>query len=79
MSRLRYIFEQAVKENLVGRPTDWPGVRSARVMLVGRPMEGLCDDRSAFYEARTSEEVAPILGGPTGSGRGVAPGVPWRP
>ncbi len=57
VARLRYVLENSVKEFLVHRPTDWPGVHSARALLEGRPMEGgVWYDRTALYEARRRGE-----------------------
>ena len=54
--RLRYILEQSVKENLVARPTDWPGIHCARALLEGELMQGIWYDRTAFGEARRRGE-----------------------
>lgn len=56
VARLRYLLENSVKENLVARPRDWPGVTSARALCEGRPLEGAWYDRTALYEARARGE-----------------------
>ncbi len=56
VARLRYVLENSVKENLVARPRDWPGVHSARALLEGQPLEGVWYDRTALYEARARGE-----------------------
>ncbi len=56
VARLRYVLENSVKENLVARLRDWPGVHSASAMIEGRPMEGVWYDRTALYEARCRGE-----------------------
>ena len=52
VSRLRYLLENSVKEDLVARVTDWPGVHCARALLHRKAMRGVWYDRTAFYEAR---------------------------
>jgi len=56
IARLRYILENSVKENLVARPLDWPGVHSARALLESEEMEGVWYNRTAFGEARRRGE-----------------------
>ncbi len=56
VSRLRYVLENSVKEDLVARLRDWPGVHSAQAMLEGRPMGGVWYDRTTLYEARLRGE-----------------------
>ena len=52
ISRLGYLLENSVKEDLVARTTDWPGVHCAQALLDGQAMKGVWYDRTAFYEAR---------------------------
>ena len=52
VDRLRYLLEQGVKEDLVARVTDWPGVHCARALLEGDRLEGVWYDRTALYRAR---------------------------
>ena len=46
IDRLTYILAQGVKENLVARVEEWPGVHSARALLTGEPLEGIWYDRT---------------------------------
>jgi REP element-mobilizing transposase RayT len=50
--RLAYVLAQGVKENLVERPHQWPGVHCAAALLAGSDLEGTWFDRTACYEAR---------------------------
>jgi hypothetical protein len=50
--RLAYVLAQGVKENLVERPHQWPGVHCAAALLAGTDLEGAWLDRTACYEAR---------------------------
>jgi REP element-mobilizing transposase RayT len=43
VERLRYILAHGVKENLVERVLDWPGVHAARSILDGKPLKGVTD------------------------------------
>jgi REP element-mobilizing transposase RayT len=53
VGRLRYILSHGVKESLVRRPQDWPGVHCARALLRGHlKMVGKWVDRTALYEAQ---------------------------
>ena len=54
--RLAYVLGQGVKENLVERPQQWPGVHCATALLTGRDLEGTWFDRTACYEARRRGE-----------------------
>jgi putative transposase len=54
--RLAYVLEQGVKENLVERPHQWPGVHCAAALLAGTDLEGTWLDRTACYEARRKGE-----------------------
>jgi REP element-mobilizing transposase RayT len=61
VERLRYILAHGVKEGLVERPEDWPGVHCVRELLAGEPLEGLWFDRTAEYEARRrGKECGPL-------------------
>lgn len=51
LDRLRYILSHGVKEGLVARCRDWPGVSCVRALLEGEALEGVWYDRTAFYEA----------------------------
>jgi len=50
--RLKYILSHGVKEKLVARPQEWPGVHALRALLEGGPLEGLWFDRTQEYAAR---------------------------
>ena len=53
IERLRYILEQGVKEGLVERPSDWPGVQSVNELAHGRPrFYGVWHERTAEYLSR---------------------------
>lgn len=52
VGRLLYILQQGCKENLVRRPTDWPGATSVEALLTGAEVRGWWFDRSMEYEAR---------------------------
>jgi hypothetical protein len=46
VDRLTYILAQGVKENLVARVDEWPGVHSAHALRTGEPLEGIWHDRT---------------------------------
>ena len=52
VSRLRYLLAQGVKEDLVERPEQWPGVHCAQALREGRPMIGAWVNRTAHYAHR---------------------------
>ena len=54
VNRLRYHLSHGVKEGLVRRCADWPGVNSVRALIEGEPLVGTWHDASAEYEARRS-------------------------
>ena len=41
ISRLKYVLGNSVKEGLVSRPQDWPGINSAQVLIDGEPLTGV--------------------------------------
>jgi hypothetical protein len=52
IARLRYLLSHGVKEGLVPRPQDWPGIHSVRELLAGKfQMPGVWVDRTALYAA----------------------------
>ena len=53
IDRLRYCLAHGVKEGLVARCRDWPGVHSAAALLDGEVLTGVWYDRTALYEAQT--------------------------
>jgi REP element-mobilizing transposase RayT len=52
---LKYILSQGVKEGLVARPQDWPGVHCARHLLEGTPLRGEWLDATSYSRARNAE------------------------
>ena len=52
LARLRYIFRNSCKENLVPSPLEWPGASSAEALVAGEPMRGIWIDRTAYQQAR---------------------------
>ncbi len=59
--RLRYILAHGVKEGLVERVTDWPGVHCVRALLAGETLEGYWHDGTQEYAARRrGEDLDPM-------------------
>lgn len=56
VERLRYRLAHGVKENLVERVAEWPGVHSAKAILEGKPLQGQWFDRTKEYAARNRGE-----------------------
>jgi hypothetical protein len=56
VGRLRYLLAHGVKENLVERAVDWPGVNSVRAILENKPLVGYWFNRKAEYAARNRGE-----------------------
>jgi len=56
VARLRYVLAHGVKENLVERVFDWPGVHCARALVEGVPMVGTWFDRTQERAARQRGE-----------------------
>jgi hypothetical protein len=56
VDRFRYILSHGVKENLVERVLDWPGVHAARSILEDVPLKGYWFDRTQEYAARNRGE-----------------------
>jgi REP element-mobilizing transposase RayT len=54
--RYRYILSQGVKEGLVEKVRDWPGVHGARAILDGEPLQGYWFDRTREGAARRRGE-----------------------
>jgi len=52
VDRLRYLLAHGVKEFLVDRPSQWPGVHSVNALLKGEPLVGLWHNRTKEYAAR---------------------------
>lgn len=56
VSRLSYLLAHGVKEGLVARPEEWPGVHSWAALLAEGELVGTWYDRSREYEARRSRK-----------------------
>jgi hypothetical protein len=56
VDRFRYSLSHGVKENLVERVLDWPGVHAARAILEDTPLKGYWFDRTKEYAARNRGE-----------------------
>ena len=56
VERLKYHLAHGVKEGLVGRVTEWPGVHFAKAVLEGKPLKGLWFSRTQEYSARNRGE-----------------------
>lgn len=56
IERLRYVLSQSVKENLVERVRQWPGVHCAAALIDGAPLEGHWFDRTQEFAARLRRE-----------------------
>lgn len=52
VARLRYLLAHGLKEDLVPRPEDWPGVHCARQLVAGEPLRGFWFDGTAACNAR---------------------------
>jgi REP element-mobilizing transposase RayT len=52
VARLAYILGNGVKEGLVERPQQWPGVHCAAALIAGSDLLGTWFDRTAEYQAR---------------------------
>ena len=56
VERLKYVLGNGVKENLVERVCEWPGVHSAEALMHGTPLQGHWFDRTRQYAARNQGE-----------------------
>ncbi|MCH7665965.1 MAG: transposase, partial [Acidobacteria bacterium] len=56
IARLEYILSHGVKEGLVRRPADWPGVNGVHALLEAKPLEGAWVHRTKAYNARMRGE-----------------------
>jgi putative transposase len=52
VARLRYVLSHGVKENLVARLRDWPGLHCIRQIVDGEPLTGTWFDCTQEYAAR---------------------------
>jgi hypothetical protein len=57
IDRLRYVLSQGVKEGLVEKVQDWPGVHSGRAYLDGEGLKGYWFDRTKEGAARRRGET----------------------
>ncbi len=55
-SRLKYSLSNGVKEELVERAADWPGIHAARQLVAGKPLEGYWWNRSKEWAARNRRQ-----------------------
>ena len=56
VDRLRYVLSNGVKEGLVGRVEDWPGINLVRNVLSGQPVRGTWFDRTEEHKAKLRRE-----------------------
>ncbi len=56
VDRLRYVLANGVKEGLVARVEDWPGISLAKSVLSGEPVRGTWFNRTAEHRARLRRE-----------------------
>jgi hypothetical protein len=57
IARLRYILAHGVKEGLVQRALDWPGLHSAMPLISGDSVEGLWVNRTKLFRAQSRGKV----------------------
>ncbi len=56
VERLKYVLANGVKENLVERVCEWPGVHSAEALMNGAPLQGHWFDRTRQSAARNQSD-----------------------
>jgi len=56
VGRLSYVLAHGVKEGLVEKVTDWPGVHCAQALLTGEAVQGYWFDQTQEYAARRRGE-----------------------
>ncbi|HTG36180.1 MAG TPA: transposase [Thermoanaerobaculia bacterium] len=56
-ARLSYVLSNGVKEHLVARVSEWPGVHAAPALLAGTALEGIWVNRTAEYLAKQRGET----------------------
>ena len=54
--RLRYLLAHGVKEDLVERVGDWPGLHCAQALRDGKPLQGVWIDREGLTRARRKQK-----------------------
>lgn len=52
IDRLRYVLAQGIKEGLVAKVGDWPGLNMVKALLEDKPLKGMWFDRTKEYAAR---------------------------
>jgi REP element-mobilizing transposase RayT len=57
VDRLRYVLSNGVKEGLVARVEDWPGISLVKNVLSGAPVRGTWFDRTAEHRAKLRGEA----------------------
>ncbi len=58
VDRQKYLISNGVKENLVERPEQWPGVQGVTASIAGKPLEGRWYNRTREHaERQRGEEV----------------------
>jgi putative transposase len=70
-ARLSYVLSNGVKENLVARVSEWPGVHAAPALLAGTALEGIWVNRTAEYLAKQRGETPR----PRGASRTFSPKI----
>ena len=56
VERFRYVLAHGIKEGLVERVTDWPGVHCGQALLTGEAVQGYWYDETQMYAARRRGE-----------------------
>jgi hypothetical protein len=56
MERFRYVLVHGIKEGLVEKVKDWPGVHCAQALLTGETVQGYWYDETQAYAARRRGE-----------------------
>jgi REP element-mobilizing transposase RayT len=56
IERLKYVLSHGVKEGLVERTREWPGVHAVQALTEGKVLEGYWFDRQQEYAARRRRE-----------------------
>ena len=52
VNAMKYVLSQGVKENLVERPQEWPGVHAAASLMSGNPLVGKWLDATSYAKAK---------------------------
>ena len=59
IDRIRYLFDQATRHDLVERPRDWPGVHTIDALCRGEHLEGIWTDHDRVTRAARRGKQAP--------------------